>query len=269
MANQEMERALASSPATRSSTSWNEGGHNGGARRRRSFPDAMRWLWKGYPEPIKPGRGSSQQYKEITDPRRGVAGSSARGTSSPRGRPPTPGGKSSSPTSPRARSTRSASAARSARSSPTRKRPTALGFGPDDRLFMPSPPEPSRSSSYAPDFKPTPRSIAEEIAGNDIVVSHARRDLRHQPRRGRPPTEQPGLVTSAKDPDREEGRRYRTRLRQRRGALARPVAPLCDRHAESTGSTATRSSPTARSSTSRSSTTSTSPTPPTTAGPTG
>jgi gluconolactonase len=58
MANQEMERALTFA-GYEVNHDWGTGGHNGvhGAR---VFPDAMRWLWKDWPAPIKVGQGSPQ-----------------------------------------------------------------------------------------------------------------------------------------------------------------------------------------------------------------
>ncbi|MBI4325174.1 MAG: SMP-30/gluconolactonase/LRE family protein [Chloroflexi bacterium] len=46
---------------------WGDGGHNGrqgGA----IFPDAMRWLWRDYPAPIKAGAGSRQPVMDIVIP---------------------------------------------------------------------------------------------------------------------------------------------------------------------------------------------------------
>jgi gluconolactonase len=68
MANQTMERALAFA-GYEVQHAWGEGGHNGkhGAA---VFPDAMRWLWKGWPEPVKAGAGSPQ-LKDILLPGEG------------------------------------------------------------------------------------------------------------------------------------------------------------------------------------------------------
>lgn len=58
MANQEMERALTFA-GYEVEHAWGEGGHNG-KHATEIFPDAMRWLWKGWPEPVKAGQGSPQ-----------------------------------------------------------------------------------------------------------------------------------------------------------------------------------------------------------------
>jgi sugar lactone lactonase YvrE/enterochelin esterase-like enzyme len=56
MANQEMERALTFA-GYEVAHKWGKGGHNnkGGTE---AFPEAMAWLWKGWPEAPKAGRGS-------------------------------------------------------------------------------------------------------------------------------------------------------------------------------------------------------------------
>jgi sugar lactone lactonase YvrE/enterochelin esterase-like enzyme len=58
MANQEMERALKFA-GYEVNHEWGDGGHNG-QHATRIFADAMRWLWKDYPQPIKAGEGSPQ-----------------------------------------------------------------------------------------------------------------------------------------------------------------------------------------------------------------
>jgi sugar lactone lactonase YvrE/enterochelin esterase-like enzyme len=58
MANQEMERALRFA-GYEVNHAWGEGGHNG-QHATEIFPDAMRWLWKDWPAPVKAGAGSKQ-----------------------------------------------------------------------------------------------------------------------------------------------------------------------------------------------------------------
>ncbi len=65
MANQEMERALRFA-GYEVNHAWGEGGHNG-RHATEVFPDAMRWLWKDWPNPVKTGAGS-QQLKAILLP---------------------------------------------------------------------------------------------------------------------------------------------------------------------------------------------------------
>ena len=59
MANQTMERALTFSGYAVEHV-WGEGGHNG-RQATALFPDIMRWLWKGWPEPVKPAAPTKNQ----------------------------------------------------------------------------------------------------------------------------------------------------------------------------------------------------------------
>jgi sugar lactone lactonase YvrE/enterochelin esterase-like enzyme len=65
MANQEMERALTFA-GYEVNHAWGEGGHNG-QHATQIFPDAMRWLWKDWPNPVKAGAGS-QPLQQILLP---------------------------------------------------------------------------------------------------------------------------------------------------------------------------------------------------------
>jgi sugar lactone lactonase YvrE/enterochelin esterase-like enzyme len=58
MANQEMERSLVFA-GYEVNHAWGEGGHDG-KHATEIFPDAMRWLWKDWPAPVKAGAGSPQ-----------------------------------------------------------------------------------------------------------------------------------------------------------------------------------------------------------------
>ena len=58
MANQAMERSLVFA-GYEVTHDWGDGGHSG-AHATEIFPDAMRWLWKDWPAPIKVGKGSPQ-----------------------------------------------------------------------------------------------------------------------------------------------------------------------------------------------------------------
>ncbi len=66
MANQEMQRALMFA-GYEVSHSWDEGKHSGelGAK---IFPDAMRWLWKDWPAPVKSGQGKNGMLNDILLP---------------------------------------------------------------------------------------------------------------------------------------------------------------------------------------------------------
>lgn len=58
MANQAMERSLTFA-GYEVAHAWGEGQHNS-KHATEIFPDAMRWIWKDWPTPIKAGQGSSQ-----------------------------------------------------------------------------------------------------------------------------------------------------------------------------------------------------------------
>jgi gluconolactonase len=58
MANQEMERAFVFA-GYEVNHAWGHGGHDG-KQAGEVFPDAMKWLWKGWPAPVKVGKGSTQ-----------------------------------------------------------------------------------------------------------------------------------------------------------------------------------------------------------------
>ena len=65
MANQEMERSLTFA-GYEVEHKWGTGGHNG-QHATEIFPEAMKWLWKDHPTPIKTGLGSAQ-LKQILIP---------------------------------------------------------------------------------------------------------------------------------------------------------------------------------------------------------
>ena len=65
MANQEMERALIFAGYEVDHV-WGDGGHNG-KQATEVFPEAQKWLWKGWPTPVKAGPGS-QPLREILIP---------------------------------------------------------------------------------------------------------------------------------------------------------------------------------------------------------
>lgn len=65
MANQEMERSLTFA-GYEVEHAWGDGGHNG-EHATQIFPEAMKFLWKDWPAPVKAGQGSPQ-LKEILIP---------------------------------------------------------------------------------------------------------------------------------------------------------------------------------------------------------
>jgi gluconolactonase len=65
-ANEAMERALTFSGYEVNHV-WGEGGHNG-QHGTAIFPEAMRWLWKGWPEPVTTGRSKNQFLADLLIP---------------------------------------------------------------------------------------------------------------------------------------------------------------------------------------------------------
>lgn len=63
MANQTMERALTFAGYELNHV-WGEGAHNGN-HGTAIFPDAMRWLWKGWPQPVKAGQSKNNTLDAI------------------------------------------------------------------------------------------------------------------------------------------------------------------------------------------------------------
>lgn len=64
MANQTMERALTFA-GYEVEHAWGDGGHNT-RHATEVFPDAMRWLWKNWPEPVRSGKGSPPLQEILT-----------------------------------------------------------------------------------------------------------------------------------------------------------------------------------------------------------
>ncbi len=69
MVNQTMERALKFAGYEVEHV-WGEGGHNG-EHGTSIFPDAMRWLWKDWPQPVRNGQTNNNTLKEILIPGEG------------------------------------------------------------------------------------------------------------------------------------------------------------------------------------------------------
>lgn len=65
-ANQMMDRALTFAGYEHASQ-WSDGGHNG-KQGTAAFPDAMRFLWKGWPEPVKVGKSKNNMLNDVLIP---------------------------------------------------------------------------------------------------------------------------------------------------------------------------------------------------------
>ena len=165
MANQEMERALKFAGYEVDHV-WGDGGHNG-KQATAVFPDALRWLWKGWPEPIGRGAGSSQ-LKEILLPGEewSLVGEGYKATEGP---------------AVNAKGEvffNDVTASKTYKLDPDgkpvvfiadSKRGDGQAFGPDGRLYAVASAE-EKIVAYDPEGKVS--VIAEGFRGNDVVVLH-------------------------------------------------------------------------------------------------
>jgi sugar lactone lactonase YvrE/enterochelin esterase-like enzyme len=165
MANQEMERALKFA-GYEVNHDWGAGGHNG-KHATVIFPDAMRWLWKGWPEPVKAGAGS-QQLKDILLPDEGwqLVGEGFKFTEGPAANAKgevffNDGG---------ARKTyRVGPDGKPVVFLQDSKRGDGQRFGPDGKLYANAS---AVSQVIAWDMNGQPTVIADGFKGNDLVVNH-------------------------------------------------------------------------------------------------
>lgn len=165
MANQEMERSLRFAGYEVNHV-WGEGGHNA-QHATQVFPEAMKWLWKDWPNPIKAGRGSPQ-LQSILIPGEDwkLVGEGYRFTEGP---------------AVNAKGEvffNDVGAGKTYRVGPDgkpvvfledSKRGDGQAFGPDGRLYANSGAE-SKLLAWDPEGKAT--VIADGFKGNDLVVRH-------------------------------------------------------------------------------------------------
>jgi gluconolactonase len=165
MANQEMERAFVFA-GYEVEHNWGDGGHNGN-HATAVFPDAMRWLWKGWPAPVKAGKGSSQ-LQDIVVEGKGweLVGEGYQFTEGPAAN---------------AKGEIFFSDVRASKSfkigvdgavSPfvsDTKRGNGQAFGPDGRLYSVAT-ESEQIIAY--DDQGVPSVVAEGFRGNDLIVRH-------------------------------------------------------------------------------------------------
>ena len=163
MANQEMERALKFA-GYEVEHAWGTGGHNG-QHATQVFPDAMKWLWKGWPEPVKTGRGSPQM-KDVLLPGEGwkLVGEGYGFTEGPavnqKGEVYFNGG---------GKTYRVGSDGKPVVFLTDSKRGDGQRFGPDGRLYA-NASGTSQVLAWDADGKAT--VIADGFKGNDLVVAH-------------------------------------------------------------------------------------------------
>ncbi|WP_422923012.1 SMP-30/gluconolactonase/LRE family protein [Singulisphaera sp. PoT] len=165
MANQEMERALVFA-GYEVNHAWGKGGHNG-EHGTALFPDAMRWLWKDWPAPIKAGAGSSQ-LREILIPGEGwtLVGEGYKFTEGPIANAQ---GELFFSDIPNSKSYKVGLDGQVSTYLEDTQKGNGQAFGPDGRLYVAATGT-SRILAFGPDRKPT--VIAEGFRPNDLVVRH-------------------------------------------------------------------------------------------------
>jgi sugar lactone lactonase YvrE len=163
MANQEMERALTFA-GYEVQHAWGEGGHDG-KHATRVFPEAMRWLWKDWPAPVKAGSGSVP-LREILLPGEGwqLVADGYRFTEGPAANAQGEVFFNDIPNSKTYKIDRDGKVSLFVGDS---KRANGQAFGPDGRLYAVTP-----DQVVAYDAAGKAEVVAQGIAGNDLVVRH-------------------------------------------------------------------------------------------------
>jgi sugar lactone lactonase YvrE/enterochelin esterase-like enzyme len=165
MANQEMERALAFA-GYEVKHDWGTGGHNG-EHATGIFPEAMRWLWKDWPAPVKAG-GGSQQLREILIPGEGwtLVGEGYRFTEGPAANAQ---GEVFFNDIPNSKTYKIGLDGQVSVFLADSKRANGQAFGPDGRVYAVAT---GTSQVLAYDAAGSPTVLAEDIRGNDLTVRH-------------------------------------------------------------------------------------------------
>ena len=165
MANQEMERALKFA-GYEVEHAWGDGGHNS-KHATAVFPDAMRWLWKDYPAPVKAGLGSSQ-LQELLLPGEGwqLVGEGYKFTE---GTTVNAKGEVFFNDIPASKTYQVALDGKVTEFLADSKKANGQHFGPNGKLYAVSTAEP-KILAYDTDGKMS--VVAEGIVGNDIIVAH-------------------------------------------------------------------------------------------------
>ena len=197
---------------------WGDGGHNG-KHATEIFPDAMRWLWKDWPAPVKAGAGSPQ-LQEILIPGEDwkLVAEGYRFTEGPAANAKGEVFFNDIPNSKTYKIGLDGKVSLFLADSKKGQRPGVRARRPALRRRRPAP---SQVLAYDAAGKPT--VIADGFRGNDLVVRHDGGIYVTNPGWNGTRPEQ-GLVHQPQG--REEGRRHRPEVLQRHHPLARPVAAL-------------------------------------------
>jgi gluconolactonase len=165
MANQEMERALKFA-GYEVNHAWGEGGHNG-IHATEIFPEAMHWLWKDWPAPVKAGAGS-KPLQDILIPGEGWTLVS-QGYKFTEGPAPNAKGEVFFNDIPNSKTYKIGLDGKVSLFISDSKKGNGQAFGPDGRLYAVA------ESTYeilAYDAAGHATKIADGFHGNDIVVRH-------------------------------------------------------------------------------------------------
>ncbi|HJT78706.1 MAG TPA: SMP-30/gluconolactonase/LRE family protein [Gemmataceae bacterium] len=182
MANQEMERALRFAGYEVHHV-WGEGGHSV-KQATEIFPDAMRWLWKDWPAPVKAGRGS-QQLQGILLPGEGweLVGEGYQFTEGPAVNAK---GEVFFNDIPASKTYKIGPDGKPGVFVADSKKGNGQAFGPDGRLYAVAS---GTRQVLAYDAAGKAEVIADGIAGNDLVVRHDGGIYVTQPGDGREPSQ--------------------------------------------------------------------------------
>ena len=164
MANQEMERALRFA-GYEVNHAWGEGGHSG-KHATEIFPDAMRWLWKDWPAPVKAGAGSPN-LRAILQPGEGWQ-LVAKGYKFTEGPAVNAKGEVFFNDIPDSKTYKIGLDGQVSVFLADSKRANGQAFGPDGRLYAVT----GTRQVLAYNAEGKAEVVADGIAGNDIVVRH-------------------------------------------------------------------------------------------------
>jgi gluconolactonase len=165
MANQTMERALAFAGYEVRHV-WGDGGHSN-KQASSVFPDAMRWLWKDYPQPIKSGPSKNDTMSKILLPGEDWQ-TVAEGYKFTEGPAVNAKGEVFFNDVPESKTYRIGLDGRVSLFLADSKRGDGQAFGPDGRLYAVATKE---RKILAYDAAGKAQTIAEGFVGNDIVVA--------------------------------------------------------------------------------------------------
>ncbi len=162
MANQELERSLTFAGYEHDHV-WGEGSHNG-KQGTAVFPDAMRFLWKGWPEPVKTGVGKNNMLNDIVIPGEEwqVAWEGGKFTEGPAANAK---GEVFFTDIPNSKSYKLGLDGKVTDFIADTKKGNGQAFGPDGRLYLVS-----ESKIMAYDEKGQGSDIASDIHGNDLTI---------------------------------------------------------------------------------------------------